>query len=325
MTLIKNAIVLKALLPDVALLRQQLEAAENGEIAETEFRRDAFVPAAAGEMVAEFPSGFALCLRRQEKIVPSGTISEAALLRATEIEQERGEPLTQEEHEALYADVAVEIYKKAFVRTRYVQAFYHIESEFLFINTTSTGDVDRFMGTLVKVAGKVQTVTIHISNVKNGVTTRLQRLIEAGSASEDLPFGRLEADDMARLRRKMAPGEPVEVVTYKGTWLASNDELLHQLSDGFEVEEIGLTFPPAAMSFRLTHQFRFKGIDFAPQERDLYDESNESDGAHDWRMNAMREVEGMVAVVRELCELMDYEQPVLEAVSDDAEEQEPKA
>ena len=321
MTLIKNAIVLKALLPDVALLRQQLEAAENGEIAETEFRRDAFVEAAAGEMVAEFPSGFALCLRRQEKIVPSGTISEAVFNRATEIEQERGEPLTPEEHDALYADVAVEIYKKAFVKTRYVQAFYHVESEFLFINTTSTGDVDRFMGTLVKVAGKVQTVTIHISGVKNGVTSRLQRLIAAGSASEDLPFGRLEADDMARLRRKLAPGEPVEVVTYKGTWLASNDELLHQLSDGFEVEEIGLTFPPAAMSFRLTHQFRFKGICFAGVELEDYDGD---DGAHDWRMNAMREVEGMVGVVRELCELMDYEQPVLEAVADDeAEEQEP--
>jgi recombination associated protein RdgC len=322
MTLIKNAIVLKALLPDVALLRQQLEAAENGEIAETEFRRDAFVPAAAGEMVAELPSGLALCLRRQEKIVPSGTISEAVFNRATEIEQERGEPLTPEEHDALYADVAVEIYKKAFVKTRYVQAFYHVESEFLFINTTSTGDVDRFMGALVKVAGKVQTVTIHISGVKNGVTTRLKRLIAAGSASEDLPFGRLEADDMARLRRKLAPGEPVEVVTYKGTWLASNDELLHQLSDGFEVEEIGLTFPPAAVSFRLTHQFRFKGIDFAPLE---LEDCDGDDGAHDWRMNAMREVEGMVGVVRELCELMGYEQPVLEAVADDDAEQEPKA
>ena len=322
MNLIKNAIVLKALLPDVALLRQQLEAAESGEIAETEFRRDAFIEAAAGEMVAEFPSGLALCLRRQEKIVPSGTISEAVFNRATEIEQERGEPLTPEEHDALYADVAVEIYKKAFVKTRYVQAFYHVESEFLFINTTSTGDVDRFMGTLVKVAGKVQTVTIHISGVKNGVTSRLQRLIAAGSASEDLPFGRLEADDMARLRRKLAPGEPVEVVTYKGTWLASNDELLHQLSDGFEVEEIGLTFPPAAMSFRLTHQFRFKGICFAGVELEDYDGD---DGAHDWRMNAMREVEGMVGVVRELCELMDYEQPVLEAVADDDAEQEPKA
>ncbi|GED45228.1 hypothetical protein HME01_10800 [Vreelandella aquamarina] len=322
MTLIKNAIVLKALLPDVALLRQQLEAAENGEIAETEFRRDAFVPAAAGEMVAEFPSGFALCLRCQEKIVPSGTINEAVFNRATEIEQERGEPLTHEEHEALYADVAVEIYKKAFVKTRYVQAFYHIESEFLFINTASTGDVDRFMGALVKVAGKVQTVTIHISGVKNGVTTRLKRLIAAGSASEDLPFGRLETDDMARLRRKLALGEPVEVVTYKGTWLASNEELLHQLKEGFEVEEIGLTFPPAAMSFRLTHQFRFKGIGFASVELEDYDGD---DGAHDWRMNAMREVEGMVGVVRELCELMDYEQPVLEAVADDDAEQEPKA
>lgn len=320
MTMIKNAIVLKALLPDVALLRQQLEAAENGEIAETEFRRDAFVEAAAGELVAEFPSGFALCLRCQEKMIPSGTIVAAAFERQREIEQERGEELDQEENEKVYQEVSMEICKKAFVKTKYVQAFYHIESEFLFVNATSPGDVNRFMKTLIKLAGKVQTVTIHISAVKNGVTSRLQRLIAAGSESEDLLFGRLEADDMARLRRRMAPGEPVEVVTYKGTWLASNDELLHQLEDGFEVEEIGLTFPPAAMSFRLTHQFRFKSIDFAAVELEDYEGD---DGAHDWRMNAMREVEGMVAVVQELCELMDYEQPVLEAAANDDAEQEP--
>ncbi len=322
MTLIKNAIVLKALLPDVALLRQQLEAAENGEIAETEFRRDAFIEAAAGEMVAEFPSGFALCLRSQEKIIPSGAIGEAVFKRATEIEEERGEPLTSEEHDTLYADVAVEVCKQAFVKTRYVQAFYHTESEFLFVNATSPGDVKRLMNTLVKLAGKVQTVTIHISAVKNGVTTRLEQLISANGDPDARPFGRLDTDDMARLRRRLAPGEPVEVVTYKGTWLADNDELLNQLRDGFEVEEIGLSFPPAAMSFRLTHQFRFKGIDFAPVELEDYDGD---DGAHDWRMNAMREVEGMVGVVRELCELMDYEQPVLEAIAEDDAEQEPKA
>ena len=322
MTLIKNAIVLKALLPDVALLRQQLEAAERGEIAETEFRRDAFIEAAAGELVAEFPSGFALCLRCQEKIIPSGAIQAAVAKRASEIEEERGEPLTPEERDTLYADVAVEVCKQAFVKTRYVQAFYHIESEFLFVNATSPGDVNRLMNTLVKLAGKVQTVTIHISAVKNGVTTRLEQLISANGDPDARPFGRLDTDDMARLRRKLAPGEPVEVVTYKGTWLADNDELLNQLRDGFEVEEIGLTFSPAAMSFRLTHQFRFKSIDFAPLELEDYEGD---DGAHDWRMNAMREVEGMVGVVRELCELMDFEQPVLEAIADDDAEQEPEA
>lgn len=324
MTMLKNAIVLKALLPDVALLRQQLESAEWGPIADTEFYRAAFVPALAEDMVAEFPSGFALYMRCEEKIIPKGTIAEAVFKRATELEAERGDTLEDEERDKLYADVSMEICKQAFVKTKYIRAFYHIESEFLFINTTSTGDVSRFMGTLVKLAGKVQTVTIHISAIKNGVTTRLEQLISSnGNTDEDVfPFGRLATDDMARLRRKLAPGEPVEVVTYKGSWLADNDEVLNQLRLGFEVEEIGLTFPPAAMSFRLTHQFRFKGIDFAPLELEEYDGD---DGAHDWRMNAMREVEGMVGVVTELCELMEYEQPVLEAEADNDAEQEPSA
>lgn len=323
MTMIKNAIVLKALLPDVALLRQQLDAVEWGEIAETEFRRDVFIPGQGGEKVADFPSGYSLCLRCEEKMIPRGAINAAVLKRAEELTEERGEPLEEEEMEKLFADLSIEICKKAFVKTKYVQAFYHIESEFLFINTTSTGDADRFMGALVKLTGKVQTVTIHISGVKNGVTTRLQQLIETPVGHDVRPFGKLEADDMARLRRKLAPGEPVENVTYKGTWLADNDELLNQLRDGFEVEEIGLTCPPAAMSFRLTHQFRFKGIDFAPQEPD--DETGEGDDVHDWRMMAMREVEGMVGVVNELCELMEYEQPVLDEVDDGDAEREPSA
>ncbi|MCO7246411.1 recombination-associated protein RdgC [Halomonas sp. Mc5H-6] len=323
MTMIKNAIVLKALLPEVALLRQQLEAAEWGEIAETEFRRNSFVQAASGEMVAEFPSGFALCLRCQEKIIPTGTIGDAVFKRVTEVEDERGEPLDDEERDQLNVDVTMEICKQAFVKTRYVQAFYHPESEYLFINSSSPGDVDRFMGSLIKLAGKVQTVTIHISGVKNGVTARLRDAIEHQDDEETKPFGQLEPDDHARVKRKLEPGEPAEVVTYKGTWLANNDELLSHLRDGFEVEEIGLSYPPAAMSFRLTHQFRFKGIDFEPQEPE--DDSGEGDDVHDWRMMAMREVEGMVGVVNELCELMEYEQPVLEEEADDDDEKEPTA
>ncbi|SES11717.1 recombination associated protein RdgC [Vreelandella subterranea] len=323
MTMIKNAIVLKALLPEVALLRQQLEAADWAEIAETEFRRDAFIPAAAGELVADFPSGFALCLRCQEKIIPTGTIGEAVFKRASEIEEERGEPLDDEERDQLYGDVAVEICKKAFVKTKYVQAFYHPESEYLFVNTSSPGDVKRLMGALVKLTGKVQTVTIHISGIKNGVTARLRDAIEHQGDDEKRPFGKLAPDDHARVKRLLQPGEPTEVVTYKGTWLANNEELLSHLKDGFEVEEIGLSFPPAAMSFRLTHQFRFKGIDFEPQEPD--DDGGEGDDVHDWRMMAMREVEGMVGVVNELCELMEYEQPVLEEESDDDANQEPTA
>lgn len=319
MTMIKNAIVLKALLPEIALLREQLAAADWGPIADTEFYRAAFVPALADDMIAEFPSGFALCLRCEEKIVPKGTIAEAVFKRVTELETERGELLDDEERDQLNADVSMEICKKAFVKTKHIRAFYHVESEFLFIDTTSPGDVSRFMDTLVKLAGKVQTVTIHISGVKNGVTTRLKQLIAAEVGNEARPFGQLEADDMARIRRQIAPGEPIEVITYKGTWLAENDEVLAQLADGFEVEEIGLSYPPAAMSFRLTHQFRFKGIDFTPQEPD--ENGGEVDDIHDWRMNAMREVEGMMGVVNELCELMEYEQPVLDEAADDADQE----
>lgn len=320
--ILKNAIVLKALLPEIGLLRQQLEAADWQGIGETEFRRDTFVPGHTGDLVADFPTGYALRLRCEEKIIPQGAIEDAVLQREAEIQKERGEELGKSEYDALREDVSLDLCKKAFVKSKYVEAFYHTASELLIVNTTSPGEVQRFMGTLVKLAGKVQTVTIHISNVKNGVTARLQSVIEGEDWSDDdteslAPFGQLTTDDVVRLKRKMEAGEPDEMVTYKGTWLADNDELLHQLRSGFEVEEIGLSYPPAAMSFRLTHQFRFKGIDFEPQEPE--DDGAEIDFAHEWRMAAMREVDGLVEVVNELCALMEYEQPVLEAEAPDGD------
>lgn len=66
--ILKNAIVLKALLPEIGLLRQQLEAADWQGIGETEFRRDTFVPGHTGDLVADFPTGYALRLRRRQSI-----------------------------------------------------------------------------------------------------------------------------------------------------------------------------------------------------------------------------------------------------------------
>lgn len=320
MTMLQNAIVLKALLPSIDLLREQLDSASHENIGETEFRRACFVPFNTGEKAADFPSGYALRLRCEEKIIPKGIITSEGVKRIEELEQQRGEPLEQDDVDKLCQDVSMEICKQAFVKTKFIEAFYHPDSELLFINSTSPGEVDLFMGSLIKLTGKIQTVTIHVSGVKNGVTARLRDAIMHHGDDEKTPFGQLLTDDHARVKRKLAPGEPVEVVTYKGTWLANNDELLSHLRDGFEVEEIGLSYPPAAMSFRLTHQFRFKGIDFEPQEPD--DDGGEGDDVHDWRMMAMREVEGMVAVVNELCALMEYEQPVLDDKGEEDAEQE---
>ena len=321
--ILKNVTTIKAQLPTIDLLRQQLESDTQEPIGETEFRRDCFVPCATGDLVAGFPaetSGFALRLRCEEKDIPGDAIAAELSKRLNAMSESERQKLEDSDGggvDAIREDIAADLCKRAFVKTKYVTAFYHPDSQLLFVNTTTKGDVNRFMGALIRLAGKVQTTTIHISGIKNGVTRRLVSEIERPNDSEDRPFGAFETGDVVKLKRSMGPGEPAEVVTYKGTWLRNNDELLQQLRVGYEVQEIGLEYPPARMSFRLTHNFHFKGIGFV--EVDVDDDV--TDFAHHWRLSAMREVEGMVGAVNELCELMEYEQPALDADSDDASDQ----
>lgn len=306
MTIIKNAIVYKVTLPTAEQLSQHLED-EPGflhtPITDADFRSDGFVPnAATGDVVTHFEGGYLLTLRSDEKIIPNGSVGELTAERIEEYHEKHGECPAEEVEREIRAQAAADLCKRAFSHHYTTTALYHQASGLLFVNATSPGKADRLLGFLVRLAGSVESTTIHVSGIKHGLTTRLRELIS--QEGPETPFGSMQVDDQVKLKRQQLKGEPLEKITYSGTDLSTNHELLDQLRVGFEVEELGM-WHPAGIEFRLNHQFRLKGID----TQDVEPSDDVTDGAHLHRLQATQDALSLVAVVQELCDLLGYEAP----------------
>lgn len=306
MTIIKNAIVYKVTLPTAEQLSQHLED-EPGflhtPITDADFRSDGFVPnAATGDVVTDFEGGYVLTLRSDSKIIPQGEVAGAISERLDQRQQAGEEALDDEGFEALKEEIRADLCKRAFSRTEHTVALYDAGSELLFVNATSPDKAGRLLGFLVRLVGSVESTTIHVNGIKHGLATRLRELISQEGPVE--PFGSMQVDDQVKLKRKQAKDDPLEKITYSGTDLAFNNELLDQLRVGFEVEELGMWHPVGA-SFRLNHQFRLKGID----TQDVEPSDDVTDGAHLYRLQATQDAFALAAVIQELCDLLGYEAP----------------
>lgn len=320
MSIIKNAIVYRVTLPTASQMRQHLED-EPGflhtPITDSDFRSDGFVVnSTTGDLVADFgdgqvfnfatwdseeaTGGYVLTLRSDEKIIPNSAVDELYAQRLAEHAEKHGAPAEKEQAAVLKEQVSHELCGQAFSRTHFTTALYHQASGLLFVNTTTPGKAHRLLNLLVRMAGSVKSETIHINGIKKGLTTRLENLIEG---EVEAPFGGMQADDQVKLKRKLAQKDPMEKIAYTGTDIDSNNELLGQLHAGFEVEELGL-WHPTGVHFRLTHQFRFRGIETTDIEPD-----DDADGAHLYRLQATNDASCLVAVVHELCDLLGYEPP----------------
>lgn len=215
--MIKNAIVYKAELPSIDAVRQHLQEIEWRELSDLEYRRTCFVPnEVTGELVTDFPGGFALRLRTDEKVIPPAVVQSETDKHVAEIEERNGAKLDRKARTAIKEEVFLSLCTQALTSTHYTWAFYRTADQLLIVNASAKPKAERLINTLIQLIGSVKTETIHVSDVKHGVTTRLRQLIK-GEA--EAPFGQLGIDDNAQLVRGW---DEVEKVAYAGTDVANN-------------------------------------------------------------------------------------------------------
>lgn len=310
----KNSAIYRASLPNAAMLEESLtERLPYRPLNESELMRLCFVPnPRTGELVTTFENGYSITMRVDEKVIPA-KVRQAHIDEEIEaFEKRTGRYPEAEEKAGIRERVIGELCKNALVDHHTVNAFYHPESELLFVDTAANKDADRVMRALVLACDTVKTQTIHINSLTKGLTAKLIDHIENGSY-EYRPFGELGVDDNVRMAHP-TDGEGTERVTYQSVDVGSNREILDQLHRGFEVEHIGLVY--RSVYFRLTKDFKLKSISWdILVEAD--DEAAEEDEAHSWRVNAMVGTSLLVEIVNELCALVDYELPSLS--EDDSE------
>ncbi len=293
---LKNAIVYRAGLPGVGVIEKHLAELPYSEIGDTDFVRYSFVEnPVTGEVVTPIVNGYAICLRIDEKMIPKHVIKKEAQDRISSVERRCGKRISKIEKQQIIDSVKVDLCKQAFVKTSLIYALYHEEQKLLMVNTTNKNYAGMLCAMLVKVVGSMKTETIHISDVKNGLTTRLKSYIGGDSSA----FDGFKVGDVIQLSRRI---ETKETIRYSAEHLSVVSEIEESLGSGFSVDSIELL--SGGTSFTLTENFHFRRIKTNNSEH-----NDEDDEAFIWRHAAGIDLFFMTAVINKLCSLLAYKEP----------------
>lgn len=307
--LIKSASVYKAELPNADALRAHLAEKPFAECEPTQILSIGFVPVNEDDLVVEFPGGLVFGVRIDTKIIPTSALQKETRRLTERFEQLEGRKPKKPERLELKDAALLSLAKTAFVKTALVRVFYHRDTGYLIVPTTSAKLCDIVTSQLVRAVGSVKTETIHVSNVKHGLTTRLKQWL-ADQQPHREEFKILDSSSgfgafhpcgevaMAQEKRK---------ITIKMGGLESAQSAITEAFAGaFEVTSLGLTYN-GQTEFRLTHDFKFKGLGFATTP-----EAGDED-TYGLAATAALEVRALADVVTELCTMLAYKE---EAVSE---------
>lgn len=297
MSLIKQAIVFKAEIPtDIVAIDKHLQEQAFTELLQAQANTAGFVPVTDEHgLVAPFHGGLAFRVRYDEKIVPASVIRDELAKQVALIEKETGRKPGKKEKAAIREVVIYDLTCRALSRTvASITCFYHAESGYLIVPTTNKRLADICVTKLILAVGSVKTETIHVSNVKHGLTTRLKNWLgdQSGEFSDGEGFDGFEPCDQVAMA-----GDEKRQVTVKMTSLDSAEGGIKEaMSKGLEVTSLGLRHD--GNDFRLSHDFRLRGIKFPVTD-------DEGEGPT-WESVATLQVEAVRQIIAQLCEMLSY-------------------
>lgn len=292
MSLIKAAAVFKAELPGADALHNHLREHQFVEPTPSQTRSVGFIDPenCDSELVNEFSGGVAFCIRLDEKVIPGSAVAAELVKRVRAIEDSTGRKPGKKERREIKANILDDFTPQAFVKTQKVTVFHHTKTQYLIVPTTSKRVADACVSLLVQAVASVKTETIHVSDVKKGLTTRITNWLNDDTAA----FGELEPIRDIELADPNGDKITIKINNLQAAGAGLREALLRNFSVvslGFHMDEVG--------TFRLTKDFRLKAVAI---------ETGESNNEEDqwFAVQAAREVAGVAAIVTELGALMAY-------------------
>jgi recombination associated protein RdgC len=293
MKLIKNALVYKADLPRMSALEEHLKERPFIDPLPHEAGSSGFVSRNGEGLVDAFIGGLAFTVRIDTKIVPASAVKAEFDKRSKHLCEETGRKrLSKAERADLKDLITIEFRAKALVKTMLVTCFYRRDKQYLIIPTSSKTTAAAIVALLIAAVGSVKTETIHVNDVKHGLTTRMKAWLDDDADA----FGEF----MPHVDTELAMGS--QKLTVKMEQLTEAKAGLHKaFADGFGVKSMRL-LAGNEVSFKLTSHFAFKSIDF-PTNPDA--EKNDEDV---WLHEAAVQTLNLSSVINELCDMLGYKE-----------------
>lgn len=291
--LIKSAIVYNAVLPSEDSLREHLASSQFVEPMSLQSSSIGFVPREGADSLVEgFPGGLSFTVRIDQKIVPGSVVNAELVKRIKSLELSTGRKPGKKERAELKLDIQAELNQRALIRTMLITCFHHTASNMLIIPTTNKKLASSIVGELVNAVGSVKTTTIHVSNVKQGLTTRLKAWLDGDEDS----FSGLQPRDEVALEQ-----DSRRVTVKVGELMATQQGLNEALCSGFQVKALGFMFS-AGTALKLTDDFHLRAVSFAHPPVEGDDDL--------FAAEAALEVQEIADVVTFLCEMFGYSEEV---------------
>jgi len=305
-TLIKSARLYSAKLPDADLVAGHLQEKKFAELTSMELAGVGFVPCANGEYIHKFVDGFAFTVRMDAKVIPASTLKAETDKLIADIEKAQGCKPGKKQRKELKEQALDSLIPRAFIKTAELQAFYYVPDNLLIVPTSSNSVADTVTGLLIQAIGSVETQTLHVAEVKHGLTTRLAAALGIGQEDpdeidQDFAFGaEFDLGDTVTLSRKLE-GKAEKLLVQMSSLEQATDAIREALAAQFGVTAIRLQ--SAGVDFTLTHEFNLRGL--AYESEPDREEPIEDAWAHEAAIETML----VARIVRSLLELLAYKAP----------------
>ena len=301
MNLIKCATVYRADLPEASALAEHLANVQFSPVLESHISSSGFIPNPATEqLVTEFPGGFSFRLRRDSKPVSIKAIGLAHAEQVTAKAKELERDLTKEEVDELKTAIFDEAVKTTLPERTELNAFYHIESRTLILPTSNKHMATALLLKLLDAVEALETRTIHVSDVKGGLTARLRDHFE---------------DEDKKAFHGFAIGDSVVMKGEQGRASFDLDNLDHAkqgvleaLASSMQVERLELCHADA-VNFKLTKDFQLRSITYLASDQD--EEQDFDSYGELWSHTASVQLLLLSATIQALCDLFGYQEKPL--------------
>jgi len=208
-----------------------------------------------------------ICLKKQERILPSSVVNEQVNLRAEDIEEAQHRKVTRKEKSELKEQVTIELLPKAFTRTAQYFAYICPSKGYMVINTSSAKVADELTSYLRKTIGSLPIRAPEVKQAPDSVMT-------SWLSKDALIPSEFELGFECELTSE---GEEKSSVRYKGLEL-ENEQIQQHIHSGMNVKTVAMTWKEN-MSFVLSSDLNIKRIKFSDVVQEQLDDTNTEDAA----------------------------------------------
>jgi recombination associated protein RdgC len=203
-----------------------------------------------GEQFVHTTNGYMMvCLRKEEKILPSAAVKEILDSRALEIEQRENRTIRGKERANLRDEVLLDMMPRAFTKNSRIFAYIDAKGGWMVVDAASVGKADEFVATLRETLEHLHVAPLAMASDPSVIMTSW--LSEGGVAAD------FEVEDECELRD---PAEDGGIVRVRKHDLGS-EEIRTHLDAGKMVTRLALTYDER-ISFVLDSTMALKRLKF---------------------------------------------------------------